>query len=172
MKQIFLGFILLFIFYGCTAHGPQTAKIEQLQMTLVNLDVKVDFSEAATLATNLHMLGASLALEYALVKPPLFHNFLVNAGVKKRGLCWHFATDMLESVLKEKYESFDFYLVGTNIGDYWQEHTALLVTAQGQEVSKGVIIDAWRNSGELFFSKIDEDPVYKWSQRGAKRNER
>ena len=37
-----------------------------------------------------------LANEYELVSPPLFHNtFLVNYNMKEKGLCHHFAKDLL-----------------------------------------------------------------------------
>jgi hypothetical protein len=114
--------------------------------------------------------SSRLKNEYQLVKPPLYHNFLVNIGVKKRGLCWHFAYDMLSHAKKLNLKSFDYYIGGADINDYWQEHNTLVVTCKGCDFSKGIVLDPWRNSAKLFYSKIKDDKDYIWSQRGDKRN--
>jgi hypothetical protein len=168
MKILFFIFILFFI-GGCSFKEPLHSDFKTLQETLSIIDASINQIEAENLSREAITYAQKLASEYKLVKPPLFHNFLVNMGVKERGLCWHFAYDMLAHIKKQNYQSFDYYIIGANINDYFEEHNALLVTCQGCGVEKGVIIDAWRNSGILFFSKIDEDKDYKWSVRGSKR---
>ena len=118
------------------------------------------------------MLSYSYQLkdDYKLVSPPLFHNFLVNIGTKKRGLCWHFAYDMLAHIKSLKLTSFDYYIGGANIDDYWEEHNSLVITCNGCKFSEGIVLDPWRNSGKLFFSKVKDDLKYNWKQRGELRN--
>lgn len=170
--KVFFMFILVFLLQGCSFKTLPNLDTKALEGALNSIDMSINTSEAKSFSLLAIKHAHDLALSYELVRPPLFHNWLVNIGAKKRGLCWHFAFDMLDMALKQKYKSFDFYIVGANINDYFEEHNALLVTCQGCEVSKGVIIDAWRNSGELFFSKINDDPDYSWSQRGGVRNAR
>jgi hypothetical protein len=129
----------------------------------------VDKIEAKDLAKKAIIHSRFLAKKYKLVKPPLFQNFLVNVGLKKRGLCWQFAYDMLSFVKKQNYKSFDFYIGGANVGDYWSEHNVLVVTCRGCDFKKGILLDPWRDSGELFFCRLKDDKEYKWKQRGGVR---
>ena len=115
------------------------------------------------------LFSSQLKDRYDLVKPPLYHNFLVNIGVKKRGLCWHFAYDMLSSAKKLNLKNFDYYIGGANINDYWKEHNSLIVTCKGCSFVEGIVLDPWRNSGDLYFSKVKNDKNYSWTQRGGLR---
>ncbi len=169
----FILIILTFFFIGCVDHQSLVKKKvphEELNILLVNLDKSIDTKEAKSLAIQSIDYSNQLIKYYDLVAPPLFHNFLVNTGVKTRGLCWHFASDMLEHSLKQDLQSFDFYIGGANINDYWEEHNTLVVTCKGCSFSEGIVLDPWRNSGKLFFSKVKDDKDYKWSQRGGLRN--
>lgn len=130
-----------------------------------------DIKEKDAIILSKKAISFSLSLKnrYELVKPPLYHNFLVNIGVKKRGLCWQFAYDMLKMAKKLNLASFDYYIGGANINDYWQEHNTLVVTCRGCKFEEGIVLDAWRNSGDLYFNFIKNDFDYKWKQRGNKR---
>jgi hypothetical protein len=55
--------------------------------------------------------------------------------------------------------------MGANIGEYLYEHNALIVMAKGGNIKEGIIIDPWRNAGELYFSKVADDPKYNWKHR-------
>jgi hypothetical protein len=44
------------------------------------------------------------------------------------------------------------------------EHNAVVVTAKGQPFSEGIVLDAWRDSSDLFFTKVEEDREYFWVQ--------
>lgn len=125
--------------------------------------------DAYTLSKKAILFSLSLKDKYDLVKPPLYHNFLVNIGVKKRGLCWQFAYDMLDMAKSLNLKSFDYYIGGANINDYWQEHNTLVVTCRGCEFKDGIVLDPWRNSGNLYFDFVRNDKEYKWKQRGSKR---
>ena len=167
-KLLYLALIPLF-FSACTKQSSIQVTPKTLQEKIQSISQTIDKQEAKDLSFKTYSFAKELKQTYELVSPPLYHNFLVNAGIKKRGLCWHFAFDLLLHVKKQNYRSFDYYIVGANIDDYWQEHNALLITCQGCEAQKGVIIDLWRNSGEPFFVGFKEDSVYSWSVRGGKR---
>ncbi|WP_037940739.1 hypothetical protein [Sulfurospirillum arcachonense] len=171
MKYIIVLFLSL-IFIGCsTPQGPTKKKIPLNKLTLLlTFNNKIDKNEAQALSYQMIKQSEKLTKEYHLVSPPLYHNFLVNIGIKKRGLCWHFAYDMLEHAKKQNLNNFDYYIGGANINDYWQEHNSLVITCKGCSFDEGILIDPWRNSGKLYFSKINNDHDYKWSKRGGKRN--
>ncbi len=171
MKHYVYLLIFSFLFVGC-ANNPSPAKqsdnnIKKLEILLNTLHA--DKKETKDLAKKAIIHSKELALEYNLVKPPLFQNFLVNIGLRKRGLCWQFAYDMLDFVKKQNYKSFDYYIGGANIGNYWSEHNVLVVTCKGCRFSEGVLLDPWRNSGDLYFSKLKDDKRYSWKQRGGLR---
>lgn len=135
-------------------------------MQILSLSNSLSKGEANILSKNMIEYALSLKQEYELVTPPLYHNFLVNIGVKDRGLCWQFAYDMLAHAKKLNLNSFDYYIGGSEIDDYWEEHNTLIVTCRGCKFTKGIVLDPWRNSGNLYFSYIKDDKNYKWTQRG------
>ncbi len=136
---------------------------------LLNLNKNIKESDASLLAKKAIFYSSFLKNKYKLVKPPLYHNFLVNIGLKKRGLCWHFAYDMLKMAKNLKLNSFDYYIGGANINNYWSEHNSLVVTCKGCSFEEGIVMDPWRKSGELYFNFLKNDKEYKWNQRGSKR---
>ena len=163
----------MLFFIGCSISTKQVKEnlpFNNLSLLLEKYEDKIDKNEAIKLSSQMFLQANRLKKEYKLVKPPLFHNFLVNIGAKKRGLCWHFAYDMLLAAKKLNLKSFDYYIGGANINEYWQEHNALIITCKGCKFSDGIVIDPWRNSGKLYYSKINNDHEYKWTQRGEIRN--
>lgn len=159
--------LLLAFFVGC-ANKPQVPlQVESLEEMLSSLSA--DANESKKLSSKMLSYSSQLGVKYRLVKPPLFHNFLVNTGVKERGLCWHFAYDMLSYAKEQNLKSFDYYIGGANIDDYWEEHNTLVVTCRGCEFKKGVVLDPWRDSGNLYYSYVKDDKKYIWTQRGGLR---
>ncbi len=166
MRILFQIFIV-FIFIGCSKSPNLSYEIKNLEQTLLSIDRSIDKSEAREFSYKILEYTLSLEDKYELESPPLYHNFLVNIGLKKRGLCWHFAKDMLVFTLDQKFKKFDYYIVGANIDNYWDEHNAIVVTCNGCSYKQGVILDAWRNGGKLYYSKVKKDYEYEWSQRGT-----
>ena len=162
-KLITLGFLLI----GCTVIPPQVpqSKIDRLSTLLYALDKKVPPQESRRLSLDIFQKTQQLTREFELTSPPLWHNFLVNIGVRKKGLCFHWS-DSLYLYLKQRgYTHYAFHLVGANIGEYFLEHNALVVIAKGAKIEDGIVIDPWRDSGNLYFSKVTKDKKYKWSHR-------
>jgi hypothetical protein len=166
LKYIYLV-LILFLSIGCT-NTPHTPK-EEKNLYGLFLSLTADTNEAKKLSEEMLLYSTKLKNDYDLVKPPLYHNFLVNIGVRQRGLCWHFAYDMLSHAKDLNLKSFDFYIGGANINDYWEEHNTLVVTCKGCKFEEGIVLDPWRNSGVLYFSYVKNDKNYSWSQRGGLR---
>ena len=49
-------------------------------------------------------------------------------------------------------------------GSNLREHNTVVVTAKGQEFSIGIVLDPWRNSGNLFWVPVRDDR-YPWKER-------
>ena len=128
-------------------------KIASLEETLRSLSLEVSEEEAKAFSRAAVLYPYYLAKEYGLVSPPKFHNFLITIGIKERGLCYHWAGDMIAYFQKQNFKSFDLYRAVVEQGNF-DEHNAVVVTAKGRPFSEGIILDAWRDSSELFFKKI------------------
>jgi len=146
--------------------GPERQQAAKLELLLVGLSEKVSASEAKLLAEDSIKYAHTLSQRYDLVWPPLWHNTLVNIGLKERGLCHQWADDMLAHMRKAEYRSFDFYLGVSNMGSF-REHNTLVVSAKGAGFGHGVVLDPWRDSGTLYFAEIKDDSEHTWSQREA-----
>ena len=143
---------------------PQT-KVTELSLILQSLDSSIPKSEAMQLSKDIFHKTRQLTEEFELTSPPVFHNFLVTVGVREKGLCYHWSDALYIYLSGKSYDSFEFHLVGANIGEYFYEHNALVVVAKGGKVEEGIIIDPWRDSGELYFSEVKDDSEYRWRHR-------
>jgi len=141
------------------------SKVLQLSQQLKILDLTIPSKEATRLSRDIFQTTAHLSEEFKLTSPPWFHNFLVNMGLRQKGLCFHWSDALYVHLLHQEYPHFEFHVAGANIGEYFFEHNALVVVAKGAKIEDGILIDPWRNSGRLYFSKVSEDTQYRWKHR-------
>jgi len=166
-KHFFKLIILGFVFVGCAViptQAPQS-QIDKLSVLLHTLDNEVPYQESRYLSRDIFKKTKQLTKEFELTSPPLWHNFLVNIGVRKKGLCFHWSDSLYVYLKQRHYKHYRFHLVGANIGEYFSEHNALVVVPTGSKIEDGIVIDPWRNSGKLYFSKVTKDKKYQWSHR-------
>ena len=139
------------------ANNP--VKIQQLENDLTILLGHQDGETLRLAQTALHKTNALLR-EYEITGFPLFHNFLVNLGVKNRGLCCHWTEDLLTTLNDMKLEQYRFVWVVSNYGSF-REHSSVAVVPVQKELKDSLILDPWRNAGRLYWSRIDQDS-YDW----------
>jgi len=171
MFKFCLKFLILsFFLAGCVVTAPSVSqtKVTELSLLFQSLDSTIPQSEAMQLSKDIFYKTQKLTEEFELTSPPIFHNFLVTVGVREKGLCYHWSDALYAYLSQKKYASFGFHLVGANIGEYFYEHNALVAVAKGGVVEEGIVIDPWRDSGELYFSKVEDDSSYKWKHRAAR----
>ena len=132
---------------------------------LLSLDRNITKKESTHLSKDIFAKREELIQAFEVTSPPQYHNFLVNVGLREKGLCYHWSDALYAYLITQDHPSFEFHLMGANIGEYWSEHNVLVVIAKGQAVEDGVIIDAWRNPAELYFSKVKDDKKYVWLHR-------
>lgn len=139
--------------------------LRQLSTLLQSLDKNISEVEARHLSKDIFEHTEKLRKEFDMTSPPLLHNFLVNVGVREKGLCYHWSDALYVYLAQKNYPSFEFHLMGSDIGKYFLEHNVLVVVTKGRKVEDGIIIDPWRDSGKVYFSKVSEDTKYKWKHR-------
>jgi len=150
---------------GC-AHVPPAAtpgQISSLQAALLSLGPEVQTNEAATVAAVAFDYPRVLAQEYHLVRPPLWHNLLINLRLKERGLCYHWAEDLAMELESLELTSLELHW-GVSRHGSWREHNTVVITASGRPFATGLVLDPWRQSGTLFWGTVTKD-VYSWHER-------
>jgi outer membrane murein-binding lipoprotein Lpp len=162
--NVVFGVLLL---TGCSSLSsvPKQHTSQPLAQMLASLERSIPKEEAARLAADLQYTSQRLNRQFERTTTPKLHNFLINMGIKRRGLCYHYSDALYIHVKKGNYPHFGFHLAGANIGSYWREHNALVVTAKGKPVEEGLIIDAWRDPAGLYVIAFKKDPDYHWLHR-------
>ena len=164
--------LLILIPAGCVTHQPLTA--EQLQLSserlshdLMLLHPSIDKPSADKVARVAIEYTAQLATDYKVSGSPRQHNFLVNLGVRQRGLCFHWTDDLLKKLQSLKSEQFDFHSAVAHRNSDLREHSSVVVTFKGAPFASGMVLDGWRYSGDLYWMPVSRDS-YPWSPRYPK----
>jgi|GEM_PF-2333393 len=164
MRRCFPNLCIAFLLTACTSPPtPSSSQNAALYALLTHRFPDIPSQESAALAKDVTTYVNRLEARFGRTTSPYVHNLLVNLGVKKKGLCWHYA-DALYLHLLHRYPHYRVHLIGTHIGDYWREHNAVALTNRDNNLSRAVILDAWRTPGKLVAVPIKED-TYKWEHR-------
>jgi len=136
-------------------------KIVELYNAIMTLGPNIIPSEAKFVAREAVLYPKVLANRYKLASPPLYHNVLVNYGKRPRGLCYQWTRDMGLQI-NRPMKSLHFMHGVAFRRNYWKEHSTLVVAAKGKGLKDGIILDPWRHSGTLFWSRVKDDKKYPW----------
>lgn len=161
----YILFLLLLV--GCVDTTIPTTQTEVNKLTTLFriLDTTITEDEALQLSQDIFWKTEDLRKEFDRTSSPVWHNFLVNTGLREKGLCYHWSDALYAYLSAKDYPSFEFHLMGANIGEYWSEHNVLTVLGKDGELQEGIIIDSWRDSEKLYFSKATDDTDYVWKHR-------
>jgi hypothetical protein len=145
-----------------------SAKAEALANQLAALSRRVDPNEANLLSDCAYATVARLREEYQMFGTPIFNNFLIYHGLRKRGYCYQWTEDLLVSLDTLKLKTLELHWAESYAGTY-RENNCLVVTAKGQPFDRGMILECWRHFGHLRWNLVpsDEDRYYentKWAQ--------
>jgi hypothetical protein len=140
-----------------------------LATKIAALSRKVDPNEAKLLAQCAYATVARLRNEYPMFGTPIFNNFLVYHGLKKRGYCYQWTEDLLLALDTLKLKTLELHWGEAYAGTY-RENNCLVVTAKGQPFDRGMILECWRHFGHLRWNLVpsDEDRYYentKWAEK-------
>jgi hypothetical protein len=145
------------------------AKAEVLANQLAALSRRVDPKEATLVAQCAFSTVAQLRQKYQMFGTPIFNNFLVYHGLRKRGYCYQWTADLLVALDALKLKTLELHWGEAYAGTY-RENNCLVATAKGQPFDRGMILECWRHMGHLRWNLVpsDEDRYYenaKWAQR-------
>ena len=142
------------------------AEIDELTRGIMALGPNIDPVEAARAAEIAYRYSHQLAFQYEIEDPPLVHNTKVNMGIKPRGLCWHWAEDMEKRLKAEGFETLALHRAIANDDNPWRiAHSTAIIAMRGEAWDDGMVLDPWRNAGELHWQTVVEDTKYKWVER-------
>jgi len=163
--------ILVLMLNGCASKaphveaGPMVAqqRINELELAILALGNDIDAGEARRAATIAIEYPWQLAAEYEITGSAILHNIKVNLGLKTRGLCIDWTSDLLTRMKQEAFYSLDLHWAIANYETSFRlEHSTVVVSARGDSLEQGLILDPWRNSGDLFWAPALHDPGYQW----------
>jgi hypothetical protein len=139
----------------------------QLRTKLAMLSPSVRVDEAERLALCAYVTSRQLAREYRVVFPPALNNILINTGARKRGLCYQWTEDLLHQLDALKLETLELHW-GEAFARTFSENNGVVVTAKGQPFAQGIVLDAWRYQGRLYWGPVRKDPEkYEWKENKA-----
>ena len=133
--------------------------IKKLRDALVALAPNVDPGEAELVSVTAHTASRSLAREYRLAWCPAFQNLLIHMGKRQRGYCGHYTRDIGERLKELRLKTLVLHWGAAYAGTPG-ENNGLVVTARNQPFEEGIVMDGWRNSGQLFWCPLKEDIGY------------
>jgi hypothetical protein len=138
-----------------------SANAEALATQLAALSRRVDPNDAKLLANCAYATVARLRKEYRMFGTPIFNNFLVYHGLRKRGYCYQWSADLLVALDALKLKTLELHWGESHAGT-WQENNCLVATAKGQPFNRGMILECWRHFGHLRWNLVlsDQDRYY------------
>jgi hypothetical protein len=132
------------------------ANAVKLADQLASLSPRVNRDEANLLADCAFVTVSKLRREYRMFGTPIFNNFLIYHGLRKRGYCYQWSEDLLVALDKLNLQSLDL-----RWGEYdpntWRENNCIVVTAKGQPFNRGIMLECWRHLGHLYFGLVASD---------------
>src|SRR5205085_1723042 len=158
---VWVAALLLFTVYptsikarrGGELFFAKSAADTSLQRQLVSLSPTVDPGEARRVVEVAFSTGRQLAREWRVVGPPGLQNFLVNRGMRKGGLCFQWAAELLLRLNALKLQTLELHW-GESLPGTMGEHNVIVVTAKGQSFTQGILLDNWRYSGHLVWAPV------------------
>jgi hypothetical protein len=135
------------------------AAANALTKQIAALSPRVRTEEAARLAECAYVTVSQLRRQYRMFGTPIFNNFLIYHGIRKRGYCFQWAEDLLVALDALKLNSLELHWGESNVGN-WRENNCIVVTPKGQPFNRGIVLDCWRHFGHLRWNAVtaDEDP--------------
>ena len=162
--------VLIFAFAVCATavrtQAQDEKSINDLRNTLMALSPRtVDPYEAALLSETAHRTSRQLAREYGVTGDPAIHNYLINIGVKKKGICADYTRDIGARLKEFRFKTLVLHW-GAAYAKESDENNALVVTARNQPFLDGIVLDGWRRGGRLFWCPVKGDHEYEAGRRG------
>ena len=136
---------------------PQSEKYSSLDSGAVK-------KEAHQIAQALVVQTRETNKEFKMSGGPIWHNFLIKIGVRKKGYCYHWVPELLKALPSEPMKYFERHWGGSFLS-LGRENNAVIITRRGALLETGIVYDAWRGVGKPFWRFVAEDKKYRWEER-------
>src|SRR5215212_5516310 len=103
---------------GFELPAKEVSKAEELASQLASLSRRVDPNEATLVARCAFSTVARLRQEYRMFGTPIFNNFLVYHGLRKRGYCYQWSEDLLLALDALKLKTLELHWGEAYAGTY------------------------------------------------------
>jgi hypothetical protein len=133
-----------------------SAKAKALADQLAALSPGINREEAKLLAECAYVTVSKLRRQYRMFGTPIFNNFLIYHGLRKRGYCYQWSEDLLITLDRLKLTSLELHWGEYDPGT-WRENNCIVVTAKGQPFKHGIMLECWRHLGHLYFGPVLSD---------------
>lgn len=166
MNSRFALTVALSLCFRLSASAQDKESIYNLRNALIALSPHtVDPREAELLSTTAHATSVQLAREYGVSGDPAFHNYLINIGLKKKGICADYTRDIGARLREMRFKTLVLHW-GTAWAKESEENNALVITARNQPFLDGIVLDGWRRAGRLFWCPVKDDAEYEAGRHG------
>jgi hypothetical protein len=123
----------------------------------------VSRTEAQRVAETVYVTSARLRQEYQIGESAHWQNLLIAMGSRKKGYCFHWTEDILAALRPLHLQTLDIHWAIADRGKD-TESNALVLTAKGEPLQSGIVIDSWRNAGRPFWKAANADRSYRWEE--------
>ncbi|MBT5001110.1 MAG: hypothetical protein HOI86_06555 [Tateyamaria sp.] len=167
-----LFLVSFFAIVGCTATSNYDEKnIDRLAFEIEQLGPSVSAEEASRASYIAHTYSLQLAKEYNVTTSAMAHNQLVVHGLRKRGYCNHYTEDLSKRLKQEDFRTLTVHWAVSPPAPLRIIHHSVIISPRGGTIDDGILLDPWRNSGVLFYSKPQDDERYDWRTRAEVREQ-
>ncbi len=157
-------FIALFL-CARTVSATDAKSIEGFRKALIALSPEVDPAEAALVSETAHHTARRLQKEWRVFPFALVQNFLIHIGARDRGYCFHWAHGIGAELRKLPLKTLTLHWAEAYPNTHL-EHNVVVVTARGQPMRTGYLVDGWRSAGRLLWWPVLKDE-YPWKENMA-----
>ncbi|WP_420586272.1 hypothetical protein [Ruegeria sp.] len=175
MKRFFALWVTLTALFlgGCATKQPTASQndVDALAQAIQALGPDVDPAEAQKAATISYSYSQQLAREWNVTDSAIIHNAKVINGLRDYGLCNDWAEHMTRRLKQENFQTLDLHWATSPPTAFRIIHHSALISAKGDSMYDGIILDPWRNSGALYWAPTREDTRYDWRPRLEVREE-
>jgi len=132
------------------------------------LSPTVETAEAGRLSDLAFGLSTRTAREVEAIDPPVKLTRDLHVGLKTSSFCHAWADRFFGALRAEPFDSLELHAVMSPTRTLHPiEHSAVIVTARGQPLAGGVLLDPCRHEGRLYWRRAAEDSAFDWQPRDA-----
>lgn len=169
----FLALAALLAVVGCAGKPPAGAlaptddHVAALTRAIMSTGPGIDPAEAARAARISYQYPLELKKKWRATEPAIVNNIFINLGFKPAGLCFQWAAAMYQRLSAEHFRTLDIKRAISPDHGFHLEHNTAVIVAKGGNLMDGILVDPWRYSGRLFWSRLPDDTRFAWEDRRA-----